>query len=156
MKYLHGVELSIKNVSTCQEQIHYLLNKLIRFYYLPLNYLEIKSIFASLDERLFSRVTNNPHHVLRQILPPVKSTSHDMRRRRHKYTKTTLPSRNIFSSSFINFFPQAFFSNTSFCFFHVVQTCNLIQSNQLIYIALINTIQKRSTTNCLSKKASIH
>ena len=48
----------------------------------------IKVTFASFDERLFSRVTNNPHHVLHQILPPVKYTSRDMRRRSHKYTKT--------------------------------------------------------------------
>ena len=36
--------------------------------YLPSNYPKIKAILASLDERLFSRVTNNPHHVLNQIL----------------------------------------------------------------------------------------
>ena len=69
------------------KQLQSLLNKLIRFYYFFPNYPTIKSIFASLDERLFSRVTNNPHHVLHQILPPVKSTPHDMRRRTHNYTE---------------------------------------------------------------------
>ena len=68
--------------------IQSLLNKLIRLNYLPPNYPKIKSIFASLDERLFSRVTTNSHHVLHQILPPVKSTPRDMRRRTHNYTKT--------------------------------------------------------------------
>ena len=69
------------------KQIQSLLNKLIRFNYLPPNYPKIKAIFASL-ERLFSRGTNNPHHVLHQTLPSVKSTSRDMRRRTHNYTKT--------------------------------------------------------------------
>ena len=70
------------------KQLQSLLNKLIRLNYLPPNYPKIKSIFASLDERLFSRVISNPHHVLHQVLPPVKSTSRDMRRRTHNYTKT--------------------------------------------------------------------
>ena len=70
------------------KQLQSLLNKLIRLNYLLPNYPKIKSIFASFDERLFSRVTSNPHHVLHQILPPVKSTSPDMRRRTHNYNKT--------------------------------------------------------------------
>ena len=70
------------------KKLQSLLNKFMRFNYLSPNYPEIKAIFSSFDERLFSRVTNNPHHVLHQILPPVKSTSRDMRRRTHNYTKT--------------------------------------------------------------------
>ena len=70
------------------KQLQSSLNKIIRLNYLPPNYSKIKAIFASFDKRLFSRVTNNPHHILHQILPPVKSTSRDMRRRTHNYTKT--------------------------------------------------------------------
>ena len=55
------------------KQLQSLLNKLIRLNYLPLNYPKIKAIFSSPDERLFLRVNNNQHHVLHQILPPVKS-----------------------------------------------------------------------------------
>ena len=69
------------------KQLQSLLNKLIRLNYFPLNYPKVKAIFPSFDELLFSRVTNNPHHVLRQILQPVKSTSRDMRRRTHNNTK---------------------------------------------------------------------
>ena len=69
------------------KQLQSLLHKLIRFNYLLPNYPKIKAIFPPLDERLFSRVTNNPHHVLHQILPPVMSTSRGMRRRKHNYTK---------------------------------------------------------------------
>ena len=39
------------------KQLQSLLNKLMRLNYLPSNYPKIKSIIASLDERLFSRVT---------------------------------------------------------------------------------------------------
>ena len=70
------------------KKLQFFLNKLIRLNYFPIDYPEIKAIFVSLDERLFSRVTNNPHHVLHQILPTVKSTSRDVRRRTHNYTKT--------------------------------------------------------------------
>ena len=69
------------------KQLQSLHNKLRRFNYLPPNYPKIKAIFASLDEGLFSKVTDNPHHVLHQILPHVKSTSRDMPRRTHNYTK---------------------------------------------------------------------
>ena len=78
------------------KQLQSLLNKVIRLNYLPANYLKIEAIFASLDERLFSRVkrvTNNPHHVHHQIFPPVKSTSRDMRRRTHNYTKQFSPTK---------------------------------------------------------------
>ena len=70
------------------KQLQSLLKKLIILNFPPPNYPQIKAIFAPLDERLFSRVTSNPHHVLHQILPPVKSTSRDMRRPTHNYTKT--------------------------------------------------------------------
>ena len=76
MQHLHGVDLPIINM----KQLQSLLNKLMRLNYLPPNYPKVEAIFVSLDERLFSRVTNNPHHVTHQILPPVKSTSRDMRR----------------------------------------------------------------------------
>ena len=70
------------------KQLQSSLNKLIRLKYLPSNYPKIKAIFSSLDELLFSRVTNNSHHVLYQILQPVKSTSRDMRKQTPNYTKT--------------------------------------------------------------------
>ena len=74
------------------KQLQSLLNKLIRLNFLPPNHLKIKSIFASLDDSLLSRVTSNPHHVLHQIILPVNSASRDMRRRTHNYTKTIYPS----------------------------------------------------------------
>ena len=83
------------------KQLQPLLNKFIRFNYLPSNYPKIKAIFSSLDERLFSRVTNNPHHVLHQILPPVKSTFRDMRKRTHNYTKTFTPPTKTRHSSLV-------------------------------------------------------
>ena len=78
------------------KQLRSLPNKLIRLNYFPSNYPKIKSIFASLGERLFSKVTNNPQYVLHRILPPVKSTSRDMRRRTHNCTKTLLLPRHSF------------------------------------------------------------
>ena len=59
----------------------------MRLNYLFPNYPKIKSIFASLDEHLFSKFTSNPYHVFHQMLPPVKSKFRDMRRRTHNSTK---------------------------------------------------------------------
>ena len=73
------------------KQLQSLLNKHIMFNYFPPNYPKIKSIFTSLDEHLFLRVTCNPHHVLHQILPLVKSPSRDMRRRTHNTPKQFTP-----------------------------------------------------------------
>ena len=70
------------------KQLQFLLNKLIMPTYLPPNYPKIKAIFSSLGERLFSGVTSNPHHLLHQILPSVKYTFRDTRRRTHNYNKT--------------------------------------------------------------------
>ena len=68
------------------------LNKLMGLNYLPFNYHKMKAIFASPDERLLPKVTCKPHHVLHQILPPVKSTSRDMRDER------TITSKTMYSS----------------------------------------------------------
>ena len=70
------------------KQLQSILNKLIRINFLSPNYPKLKAMFASFDECSFSGFTNNQHHVLHQILPPAKSTSSDMRTRRHNYTKT--------------------------------------------------------------------
>ena len=57
------------------KQLRSSLNNFIRLHYLHSNYPKIKSIISFLNECLFSKVTSNPHHVLHQILPPVKSTT---------------------------------------------------------------------------------
>jgi len=66
-------------------QLQSLLNKLIRLNYLPINYPSISTIFQTLDARLFIKITTNHHHVLHQILPPPKKTTHNLRPRKHNF-----------------------------------------------------------------------
>ena len=44
------------------------------------------------DQKLFSKVKNNPYHVLHSLLPPVKSCGYHLRTRVHNFT---LPSKSV-------------------------------------------------------------
>ncbi|ESN99027.1 hypothetical protein HELRODRAFT_162506 [Helobdella robusta] len=71
------------------QQLQSLLKKLIRFNYLPASYPIVTQIFETLDSRLFKKVENNNNHVIHPRLPPNKTTTHNLRQRKHNHQVAT-------------------------------------------------------------------
>ncbi|ESN97032.1 hypothetical protein HELRODRAFT_178475 [Helobdella robusta] len=71
------------------QQLQSLIQKLIRFNYLPASYPTVTQIFNVLDSRLFKIVENNNNHVIHPLLPPIKTTTHNLRQRKHNYQVAT-------------------------------------------------------------------
>ncbi|ESO11784.1 hypothetical protein HELRODRAFT_166826 [Helobdella robusta] len=67
------------------QQLQSLIKKLIRFNCLPASYPTVTQIFNTLDSRLFKKIENNNNHVIHPLLPPIKTTTHNLRQRKHKY-----------------------------------------------------------------------
>ena len=75
------------------------LNKAARYGFLPLRFTStIDEMFESSDNTMFLAILHNPDHVLHFLLPPPKTTGHDLRKRGHGLTLTATQSslvRNI-------------------------------------------------------------
>ena len=74
-----------------------IIRKPIRWEVLEENAISFECLCAAADNNLFSSITNNPHHVLTQLLSPLRS--HSLRPRSHNFTLptlTTLNSKNFF------------------------------------------------------------
>ncbi|ESO02878.1 hypothetical protein HELRODRAFT_174320 [Helobdella robusta] len=67
------------------QQLQSLIKKLIRFNYLPASYPTVTQIFNTLDSWLFKKIENNNNHVIHPLLPPIKTTTHNLRQRKHNY-----------------------------------------------------------------------
>ncbi|ESO02862.1 hypothetical protein HELRODRAFT_174299 [Helobdella robusta] len=67
------------------QQLQSLIKKLIRFNYLPASYPTVTQIFNPLDSRLFKKIENNNNHVILPLLPSIKTTTHNLRQRKHNY-----------------------------------------------------------------------
>ena len=60
---------------------------------------KIEDLVNSADQKLFSKILSFSSHVLHSLLPPVKQTAHNLRRRTHNRilpTKTVSTERNFF------------------------------------------------------------
>ncbi|ESO04410.1 hypothetical protein HELRODRAFT_172801 [Helobdella robusta] len=66
-------------------QLQSLIKKLIRFNYLPASYPTVTQIFDRLDSRLLKKVENNNNHVIHPLLPPIKTTTRNLRQRKRNY-----------------------------------------------------------------------
>lgn len=66
-----------------KDKLQSILNKAVRYGFLPVCYRPIGELFDSSDSVLFSAVLNNSEHVLHSLLPPPKQTGHDLRKRSH-------------------------------------------------------------------------
>ena len=61
------------------------LKKLQRSGFLPHNFQTFIQICEAADAQLFSSIIHNDDHVLHQLLPPVKTHSHNLRKRAHDF-----------------------------------------------------------------------
>ena len=86
------------------------LKKLQRSGFLSHNFQTFIQICEAADAQLFSSIIHNDDHVLHQLLPPVKTHSHNLRKRAHDFVKAYLRLfqivlnnyRSIFQSNLIN------------------------------------------------------
>ena len=71
----------------CKEQarLQSVLKKLQRSGFLPYNIQTFKQIWEAADAQLFSSIVHNDDHVLHQLLPPVKTHPHNLRKRAHDF-----------------------------------------------------------------------
>ena len=68
-----------------RNKLQSVLDKAIRYKYLPENFRTIDELFNSSDFDLFTAVVGNPDHVLAQLLPPVKHTGYNLRKTSHGF-----------------------------------------------------------------------
>ena len=60
-------------------QLQSVLNKAVRWGYCPQSAPSIESIYSQKDDKLFSAILHNEHHVLHHLLPPAKVTRYNLR-----------------------------------------------------------------------------
>ena len=78
-----------------------IINKAIRYGFLLRHSPSVSDMFHSADLSLFQSVIRNPHHVLHQLLPPVKNSGYALRSKSHQYILPNI-STAIAKKSFIN------------------------------------------------------
>ena len=62
-----------------------IIKKLIRTGYLGEGFASFAELCGDADEKLFRNIQTNNHHVLHQLLPPIKNSQHALRPRVHQY-----------------------------------------------------------------------
>ena len=78
-----------------------ILNKAVRYGFLPKHSPSINDLFQSADQSLFESIIHNSRHVLHQLLPPTKNSGYSLRSQSHQYTLPTISTSNA-KKSFIN------------------------------------------------------
>ena len=76
-------------------KLQMVLNKAARYGFLPLSWTRpstIDEMFESSDNTMFLAILRSPDHVLHFLLPPPKTTGHDLRKRGHGLTLTAMQS----------------------------------------------------------------
>ena len=71
-----------------------ILNKAVRYGFLPKHSPSINKLFQSADQSLFQSIIHNSHHVLHQLLPPIKNSGYSLRSQSHQYTLPTISTSN--------------------------------------------------------------
>jgi len=69
-----------------KDRIESVVKKAKRYGYLPSNFEHVHSLVECMESNLFHNVLYNPHHVLHQLLPPVKDTIYNLWQRSHSLT----------------------------------------------------------------------
>ena len=62
-----------------------IIKKLIRTGYLGEGFASFAELCGDADDELFRNIQTNNHHVLHQLLPPIKNSQHSLRPRVHQY-----------------------------------------------------------------------
>ena len=68
-----------------KSRLQAVINKAVKLGYLPNTQQTIEHICNQADAALFSSVVHNSSHVLYHLLPPIKSTSYNLRSRPHNH-----------------------------------------------------------------------
>ena len=77
------------------DRINGFLKKAKKLGYYPDNGLFFEDLCELADDRLFSKIENNPNHVLYKFLPEIKSTGYNLRKRAHPYSLPIKDDRNF-------------------------------------------------------------
>jgi len=86
---------------TDTNRLQSVIKKAKRFGYLPSSFCNFGELCADADKKLFFSMRYCPYHVLRQLLPSVKTTSYNLRARSHNFTLSGNLT-NLGSKNFIN------------------------------------------------------
>ena len=73
--------------TNCEDnaRLQSVLNKVQRAGFLPPNFQKFKQIVDAADVQLFRSIISNEDHILHQLLPAVKTNSHNLRKRAHNF-----------------------------------------------------------------------
>jgi hypothetical protein len=78
-----------------KDQLEGFLRKATRFNYYPATQPNYSQLVTKFEENLFHTVASNPSHCLHSLLPPLKSTTHNLRKRGHSYSLPVKDDRNF-------------------------------------------------------------
>ena len=71
------------------------LNRVQRAGFLPPNFHKFKQIIDAADVQLFRSIISNDDHILHQLLPAVKTNSHNLRKRAHNFEIPSIMRKNF-------------------------------------------------------------
>jgi hypothetical protein len=77
------------------------LNRVISQGFLRPNHPSIASMCDTADDKLFTSILHQPHHVLQHLLPPIYNSTHNLRPRTHNRT-IPLIKNTLFKKTYIN------------------------------------------------------
>ena len=83
-----------------KDRIESVVKKAKRYGYLS-NFEHVHSLVECMESNLFHNVLYNPHHVLNQLLPPVKDIIYNLRQRSHSLTLSPEDS-NLIRKNFLH------------------------------------------------------
>ena len=75
---IRSVRMQVRSRLVFQSKAARVEKKAKRCVYLPSNFEHANSLVECMDSKLFHNVLYNPHHVLNQLLPPVKDTTYNL------------------------------------------------------------------------------
>jgi len=80
-----------------RDQLEGVVRKAIKFNYYSITKPTLCELVENLDRGLFICISNNKNHCLHYLLPPVRSTVHNLRKRGHNYRLQKKDDRNFIS-----------------------------------------------------------
>ena len=84
-----------------RQRLQALLTKIKKQGLLPSTHPTMKELCDAADSRLFAEILHNPHHMLHNLLPPVRDQTYNTRRRSHSRI-IPLIKNSVFKKTFIN------------------------------------------------------
>ena len=85
-----------------KQQLQSIIAKAVRLGLLPISQAPLSELCEHADQALFSNIVNNHNHVLRNLLPPLKITGHDLRKPTRDRTLPFKEDNGLFGKIFIH------------------------------------------------------